>query len=82
MNLRAPKARMVIGPKGPCRWRSNGHLLRCRCASGAHVRIQYAPLQSQGAQRAPVQYCHGPTESALLRLASGAFLNGLNPSGS
>jgi len=23
----------------------NGHLLRCRCASGPHVRIQYAPVR-------------------------------------
>jgi hypothetical protein len=53
------------------------HLLRCRCASGAHGRTQYAALRSQGAQCAPVQYCHGPTESALLRLASGPFLNWL-----
>jgi len=22
-----------------------GHLLRCRCASGAHVRTQYVPLR-------------------------------------
>jgi hypothetical protein len=59
----------------------SGHLRRCRCASGAHVRTQYAALRSQGAQRAPVQYCHGPTESALLRLASGALLNGLRFAG-
>jgi hypothetical protein len=38
----------------------NGHLLRCRCASGAHVHTEYAPLRFS------------------LRLASGAFLNGLN----
>jgi hypothetical protein len=32
MNLHAPGARMYIGPKEPFRWRSNGHLRRCRCA--------------------------------------------------
>ena len=43
MNLNAPKARIRIGPQAPNRWRSNGYLPRCRCASGAHVRTQYAP---------------------------------------
>jgi hypothetical protein len=56
----------------------NGHLRRCRCASAPHVPGSYAPVRSQGAQRAPVQYCHGPTESALVRLASGTFLRSLN----
>src|SRR3990172_6840249 len=32
MNLGAPRARMLIGPEGPCRWRSNGHLRRCQSA--------------------------------------------------
>ena len=37
MNLGAPRARMLIGPEGPCRWRSNGHLRHCRFASGAFL---------------------------------------------
>ncbi len=37
MNLGAPRARMLIGPEGPCRWRSNGHLRRCRFASGVFL---------------------------------------------
>jgi hypothetical protein len=32
MNLHAPGERSVIVPKGPYRWRSKGHLLRCCCA--------------------------------------------------
>ena len=49
MNLRAPRARMLIGPEGLCRSRSNGHLgkqhssvtleLRCQSALRAHVRL-------------------------------------------
>jgi hypothetical protein len=40
MNLGAPRARMLIGPEGPCRWRSNGHLRRCQSTLRAHVRPQ------------------------------------------
>jgi hypothetical protein len=78
MNLGAPRARVLIGPQAPCRWRSNGHLRRCRCASGPHVHTEYAPVRSQAASHA-VQILHGPTLSALVRLASGAFLNRLKP---
>ena len=59
----------------------NGHLRRCRCASGAHVRpqspgnasyLQEPPstLRSgaQGAQSAPVAILDGPTMSALCAL--------------
>ena len=79
MNLNAPEARMLIRSQGPCRWRSNGHLLRCCCASAPHVRTQYAASPSErnvtsiapqsGAERFPVRCSQ--------RLASDAFLNGL-----
>ncbi len=56
MNLGAPRARMLIGPEGLCRWRSNGHLgkqhssvtleLRCQSALRAHVRA--STLHAQG----------------------------------
>ena len=45
MNLDAPKARVIIGPQALYRWRSNGHLRRCRCASAPHVPTAYAPLR-------------------------------------
>ena len=45
-----------------------GHLRRCRCASGPHVRPSTLRSGAQGAQRAPVEYCHGPTVSALCAL--------------
>ncbi len=46
----------------------NGHLLRCRCASGAHVRLSTLRSGAQGAQRAPVAIFDGPTMSALCAL--------------
>ena len=46
MNLAAPRARTLICPEGPCRWRSSGHLLRCRSALRAHVRP--STLRAQG----------------------------------
>jgi hypothetical protein len=55
----------------------NSHLRRCRfgipcCATqkpGSHVRPStFRGGIAQGAQRAPVKYCHGPTMSALCAL--------------
>jgi hypothetical protein len=57
----------------------NGHLRRCRCASGAHVRHSTLRSSEQGAQERARRIftradCVGP-----VRLASGAFLNRLRP---
>ncbi len=46
----------------------NGHLLRCRCASGPHAHNSALRSGAQGAQRAPVAIFDGPTMSALCAL--------------
>jgi hypothetical protein len=66
MNLGAPRARMLIGPKGPCRWRSNGHLLRCQSVLRAHVLVG-APFMAPN-QEGVIN--HAPTVRFSLRLAS------------
>jgi len=46
----------------------NGHLRRCRCASGPHAHNSALRSGAQGAQRAPVAIFDGPTMSALCAL--------------
>jgi hypothetical protein len=53
----------------------NGHLPRCRCASGAHVRTQYAALRCS---RRLATYLQKSKRWKSPKGASGAFLNGLN----
>jgi hypothetical protein len=56
MNLTAPRARMVIVPKGPHRWRSNGHLRRCRCACFAKRAVR--DFDSAGNRRKALSGAH------------------------
>ncbi len=72
MNLGAPRARMLIGPEGPCRWRSNGHLRRCRFGIPPHVRPQ-SPGNAAYLQEPPSTL----RWDSSLRLASDAFLDRL-----
>jgi hypothetical protein len=56
----------------------NGHLPRCRCASGAHVRTQYAALRCTGRATRARGNIRRADHVGPARRASGAFLNGLN----
>jgi hypothetical protein len=83
MNLHAPKARMSIGPKERCRWRSNGHLLRCRAcfakraeraigsARSPREALSGAHIRVQGASL--LGQANGEWYRRRLRAARGAF---------
>jgi hypothetical protein len=80
MNLGAPRARMLIGPEGPCRWRSNGHLRRCRCASAPHVPTAYAPVWCTGRAVRARRILPRADRVDPVCLASDTFLNRLRRS--